>query len=78
LTSCSRRDASGDLQAARTNDELFFPINRGHEDASWQRFFEEAADRFFSERCAGDYDVSLVAEFGKLLPDTPAWKKATK
>jgi len=68
-------DAPGDFQAARANDALFFPINPGHEDASWQRFYEEAADRFFSERFAGDYEASLIAEFDKLLPDTPPWKR---
>lgn len=67
-------DAPGDFQAARANGALFFPINPGHEDESWQRFYEEAADRFFSERYAGDYEAALIAEFDKLLPDTPPWK----
>ncbi len=35
-------DAPGDLKAARANGFLFFPVNPGAEDASWQRFFEEA------------------------------------
>ncbi len=28
-------DALGDLEAARANDALFFPVNPGHEEASW-------------------------------------------
>ena len=28
-------DAPGDFQAAQANNALFFPINPGHEEASW-------------------------------------------
>ncbi len=34
-------DAPGDRQAAEANGVLFFPINPGDEDASWQRLYEE-------------------------------------
>ena len=34
-------DAPGDLKAARGNDALFFPINPGAEDESWERFYHE-------------------------------------
>ncbi len=67
-------DAPGDLAAARANAALFYPINPGHEEASWERFCEEAADRFFSGTYAGAYEASLIAEFDKLLPETPPWK----
>ena len=39
-------DAPGDQNAAQANGVLFFPIDPGHEDESWQRFFEEALPRF--------------------------------
>ena len=39
-------DAPGDLQAARANGFLLFPVNPGAEDASWQLFYEEAIDKF--------------------------------
>lgn len=68
-------DAFGDLKAARANDALFFPINPGEEDGSWQRLFEEGLDRFFSGTYAGAYEAALIAEFEKYLPDTPPWKK---
>ena len=68
-------DAPGDLAAGRANDALFYPINPGHEEASWQRFHDEAIDRFLSRTYAGDYEASLIAEFQKLLPETPPWKK---
>ena len=71
-------DAPGDLKAARANGFLFFPINPGSEDASWQRFFEEGMSRFLTGTFAGDYEASLMAEFDALLPDCPPWvgKKA--
>ncbi len=68
-------DAPGDLKAARDNNALFCPINPGREDESWERFFKEGLPRFFSGTYAGDYEASLVAEFDRLLPDTPPWKR---
>ncbi len=67
-------DAPGDLAAARANGALFYPINPGREDASWERFLNEAADRFFNGAYAGDYETALIAEFDKLLPEKPPWK----
>lgn len=67
-------DAPGDLAAARANGALFYPINPGHEDASWNRFLDEAADRFFNGTYAGNYEAALIAEFDQLLPETPPWK----
>jgi phosphoglycolate phosphatase-like HAD superfamily hydrolase len=68
-------DAPGDLRAARANDALFYPINPGHEEASWQRFFEDAVFRFLAGEYAGEYQANLVAEFEKLLPETPPWER---
>ncbi|MEA3338694.1 MAG: HAD hydrolase-like protein [Chloroflexota bacterium] len=67
-------DAPGDMQAARANDALFYPINPGHEEASWQWFYEEAVHRFLAGEYAGDYEAALIAEFEKLLPEVPPWK----
>ncbi|MDZ7373314.1 MAG: HAD hydrolase-like protein [candidate division KSB1 bacterium] len=67
-------DAPGDLKAAKANNALFYPINPGHEEESWQRFYEEAIDRFFEGTYAGEYEKRLIEEFEKLLPDTPPWK----
>jgi len=68
-------DAPGDLKAARANDALFYPINPGHEEASWQRFYEEAMHRFLAGEYTGAYEAALIAEFEKLLPEMPPWKK---
>jgi phosphoglycolate phosphatase-like HAD superfamily hydrolase len=67
-------DAPGDLKAARTNKCLFYPINPGNEDASWQRFYEEAYDKFIGGAYAGDYEAKLIAEFDTYLPEKPPWK----
>ena len=67
-------DAPGDLAAARANGALFFPVNPGHEEQSWERFYREAMDRFFNHTYAGDYEASLIAGFEKLLPEKPPWK----
>jgi phosphoglycolate phosphatase-like HAD superfamily hydrolase len=67
-------DAPGDMKAARANGALFYPINPGHEEASWQRFHDEAMQRFFDGTYRGDYESALIAEFEELLPESPPWK----
>jgi phosphoglycolate phosphatase-like HAD superfamily hydrolase len=67
-------DAPGDMKAARANDALFYPINPGHEEASWQRFHDEAMGRFLSGEYAGDYETRLIREFERRLPELPPWK----
>lgn len=67
-------DAPGDYAAAKANSALFYPINPGAEDASWQRFHDEAIDRFFAGTFAGAYQESLLAEFDRYLPEQPPWK----
>lgn len=67
-------DALGDYAAAETNGCLFFPVNPGGEEVSWQRLFREGIDRFLAEDFAGDYQQSLLAEFRRCLPENPTWK----
>lgn len=71
-------DAPGDFDAAKSSDVLFYPINPGSEDRSWQRFHDEALDKFLDGTYEGIYEASLIAEFEKLLPETPSWKKLEK
>jgi phosphoglycolate phosphatase-like HAD superfamily hydrolase len=68
-------DALGDLKAARANGVLFYPINPGEEAVSWNRFLNEAADKFLNGTYAGSYEKELVSYFENLLPTTPPWKK---
>ena len=69
-------DAPGDLEAARANGVLFYPVDPGAEDQSWQRFFEESLPRFFAGTYAGDYMAAQIARFQALLPDRPTWRFA--
>lgn len=66
-------DAPGDYRAAVANECLFFPINPGAEEASWQRLLDEGIDRFFAGTFAGDYQRQLIKEFDTYLPERPPW-----
>jgi phosphoglycolate phosphatase-like HAD superfamily hydrolase len=66
-------DSLDDMYAARANNALFYPINPGHEVASWRMFFEEAFDRFADGRYGGEYEARLIAEFDACLPEHPPW-----
>jgi phosphoglycolate phosphatase-like HAD superfamily hydrolase len=67
-------DAPGDLNAAKSNGVLFFPVNPGHEEESWEKFFNEALDKFFNGTYEGGYETALINEFQKLLPEKPSWR----
>jgi phosphoglycolate phosphatase-like HAD superfamily hydrolase len=67
-------DAPGDYHAAKANGVLFYPIDPGYEDASWQRFLEEALPRFFAGTFAGEYMDTQIDRFQALLPERPPWK----
>jgi len=71
-------DAPGDMAAARAVNARYYPVNPGAEDASWQRFFEHACDRFLKGAYAGLYEQELIEEFDAYLPETPPWKPAAK
>ena len=70
-------DAPGDQSAAEANQALFYPINPGAEDASWQRLYDEGLDRFFNGTFAGAYQDQLLKEFHAKLPATPPWPVTT-
>ena len=69
-------DAPEDMKSARTVRALFYPINPGHEEASWHRFHEEGLHRFLRGTYAGAYEAALIAEFEALLPEVPPWQRA--
>lgn len=64
-------DAKGDLDAARNNGVLFFPIIPGKENESWGKFIREGANKFLSGTYSGSYEESLLTEFMNALPDRP-------
>lgn len=68
-------DAPGDQSAAKGNNAHFFPINPGHEEASWERFYKEAYAKFLDGTYGGSYENNLIKEFEALLPVNPPWKQ---
>ncbi len=67
-------DAPGDHQAAKANACLFYPINPGAEEASWERLHDEGLRRFFEGTFAGSFQEQVLAEFTALLPEKPQWR----
>jgi phosphoglycolate phosphatase-like HAD superfamily hydrolase len=70
-------DAPGDLDAARSSGALFYPVNPGAEEESWQRLDNEALERFFSGRYAGDFERGLIREFDTYLPERAPWEHSS-
>jgi phosphoglycolate phosphatase-like HAD superfamily hydrolase len=68
-------DAPGDRKAAEANGVAFYPVNPGHEEASWAGFAGEIADLFFSGGYDGAVQAELTAVFEAQLPATPPWKR---
>ena len=68
-------DALGDLDAAKNNGVLFYPVIPGKEDESWEIFLHEGLAKFISGTFKGAYEKSLLREFRKSLPETPPWKR---
>ena len=68
-------DAPGDMNAATAVDILYFPINPGHEEASWEEFYNNGLQKFLDGTFAGDYQKQLIDEFETYLPSEPPWKK---
>jgi len=69
-------DALGDLDAARANSVMFYPIIPGREKQSWDLFFNEALHRFFQLTYAGDYEQRLVGDFMNVLRPDEVWLTA--
>lgn len=63
-------DALGDLEAARNNGVLFYPIIPGKESMSWSRFYQEAFDKFIQGKYAGEYEKKVTQEFTMVLSDS--------
>jgi phosphoglycolate phosphatase-like HAD superfamily hydrolase len=67
-------DAPGDLDAARSDSILFYPVIPGKENLSWKRFSEEGFHKFVSGSYSGTYQDSLIEEFVGSLPSDPPWE----
>lgn len=67
-------DAPGDCKAAMVNNALFYPINPGKEEASWERFCTEAFDKFLNGTFDAEYQQAVLDEFDASLPEHPPWQ----
>ena len=68
-------DAFGDLQAAHSNGLLFFPINPGEEEKSWEAFYRQYAEMFHTPKYTPEMEHQLIADFEQYLPEIPPWKR---
>jgi len=68
-------DALGDLQAAHSNGLLFFPINPGEEEKSWETFYRQYAEMFHTHKYTLEMERQLIADFEQYLPEIPPWKR---
>ncbi len=69
-------DAPGDMRAAKDNGARFYPIKPGQEEASWDRFRQEAGPKFLAGEYTDAYESQLIEEFEAILPEDPPWQTA--
>lgn len=67
-------DAPGDMEAALHNNILFFPIDPGHEEQSWEEFSQRGLGRFLNHSYDESYQQARVSQFNSLLPGDPFWE----
>ncbi len=60
-------DAPGDLQAALSNEVLYYPILVKHEKESWKEFIDIAVDKFINNDYQGVYQDDLICRFNNNL-----------
>ena len=65
-------DALGDLDAAHSNNVLFYPICPQQEAWSW-KYFSEVAEAFLSGNYSGQMEQEKIEYFESLLPKEPSW-----
>lgn len=56
-------DAPGDLDAARKNGVLYYPILVKHENESWEEFISESLQYLLDGNYAGEYQQKKIDEF---------------
>ena len=68
-------DAPADRDAAHSVHTLYYPINPGAEEMSWQRFHDEAATRFLEGTYAGEYERNADRRVRQAVIRHTPWKK---
>ena len=60
-------DAVGDLDSAKSNNILYYPILVKKENQSWSRFTNETLELFISNAYKGKYEEKVIKEFKENL-----------
>ncbi|MBQ6820690.1 MAG: HAD family hydrolase [Clostridium sp.] len=60
-------DAVGDLDAAKVNKVLYYPIMVRKEKDSWSRFTKEVIGKFTTNSYAGEFEEKVISEFKENL-----------
>lgn len=60
-------DAVGDLDSAKLNEVLYYPILVRKENESWSRFTNDALELFISNSYKGQYEEKVIKEFKENL-----------
>ena len=68
-------DSPADLEATKANNLLFYPINPGQEEDSWELLYTEGLEKFRSGDYSSEYEAKLIAGFVQRLPEIPPWEK---
>ena len=68
-------DGNGDLEAAKENNGLFYPVILGKEQEDWDNF-PGAFKKFTSKKYKGEFEDTLIGYFSKTLLKTPPWEEA--
>lgn len=69
-------DAMSDLYAARSANAMFYPIIPGHEEKSWEIFYNVVIDIFLSGGYNANIEAQFLQEFEKALPKVGPWQQS--
>ncbi|PNV60945.1 haloacid dehalogenase [Clostridium sp. chh4-2] len=67
-------DSPGDLEAAKENKMLFYPIIPRWEEKSWSYFGESVLDAFLEGRYEGEWEKKMISRFMEEQPRFAAWE----
>jgi len=70
-------DSPSDLEAAHSNNALFYPVLPGREDESWMLLRDRALPLFFSGNYAGSFETQLINVFLDTLSSSAKMKRST-
>lgn len=68
-------DSPGDLEAAKANGALFYPIVPGREALSWQRLCDRIFEGFLAGEYAGAWEAKQIDEFDRWFSESPSWQE---